>query len=59
MKALSDAIPGVRSMALLDADGTVVASSVDALLGRDFANRDYFRAARAGSRRDAVRRARR
>jgi diguanylate cyclase (GGDEF)-like protein/PAS domain S-box-containing protein len=50
MKALSDAIPGVRSMALLDADGTVVASSVDALLGRDFANREYFRAARAGNR---------
>jgi diguanylate cyclase (GGDEF)-like protein/PAS domain S-box-containing protein len=48
MKALSDAIPGVRSMALLDSDGTVVASSVDGLLGRDFANRDYFLAARAG-----------
>ncbi|MEO8312688.1 MAG: PAS domain-containing protein, partial [Caldimonas sp.] len=46
LKALSDAIPGVRSMALLDADGTVVASSVGALLGRDFANRDYFRMAR-------------
>jgi C4-dicarboxylate-specific signal transduction histidine kinase len=44
MKALSDAIPGVRSMALLDADGTVVASSVDSLLGRDFADREYFRA---------------
>jgi len=49
MKALSDAIPGVRSMALLDADGTVVASSVDSLLGRDFADREYFRAARNGN----------
>jgi diguanylate cyclase (GGDEF)-like protein/PAS domain S-box-containing protein len=48
MKALSDAIPGVRSMVLLDVDGNVVASSVDTLLGRDFADRDYFRAARAG-----------
>ncbi len=48
LKALSDAIPGVRSMVLLDADGNVVASSVDTLLGRDFADRDYFRAARAG-----------
>ena len=47
LKALSDAIPGVRSMVLLDADGTVVASSVDAMLGRDFADRDYFRATRA------------
>ena len=49
MKALSDAIPGVRSMAIIDADGTVVASSVDSLLGRDFADRGYFRAARNGS----------
>ncbi|MEO6361930.1 MAG: diguanylate cyclase [Caldimonas sp.] len=47
LKALSDAIPGVRSMVLIDADGTVVASSVDILLGRDFGDRDYFRAALA------------
>ena len=47
LKALSDAIPGVRSMVLLDADGTVVASSVDTLLGRDFADREYFRGPRA------------
>ncbi|MEP6738797.1 MAG: diguanylate cyclase [Caldimonas sp.] len=47
LKALSDAIPGVRSMVLLDADGNVVASSVDMLLGRDFSDRDYFRAPRA------------
>ncbi|MEO5881440.1 MAG: cache domain-containing protein, partial [Caldimonas sp.] len=46
LKVLSDAIPGVRSMVVLDAQGTVVASSVDALLGRDFADRDYFRAPR-------------
>ena len=58
LKALSDAIPGVRSMVLLDADGTVVASSVDALLGRDFSDREYFRkAARRPQRRDALRRA--
>ena len=47
LKALSDAIPGVRSMVLLDADGTVVASSVDAMLGRDFGDRAYFRTARS------------
>ncbi len=47
LKALSDAIPGVRSMVLLDADGTVVATSVDALLGRDFSDRDYFRVPKA------------
>ncbi len=46
LKALSDAIPGVRSMVLLDADGTVAASSVDTLLGRDFTDREYFRASR-------------
>ncbi|MCE9659793.1 MAG: diguanylate cyclase [Burkholderiales bacterium] len=47
LKVLSDAIPGVRSMVVLDAEGTVVASSVDALLGRDFADRDYFRSPKA------------
>jgi diguanylate cyclase (GGDEF)-like protein/PAS domain S-box-containing protein len=47
LKALSDAIPGVRSMVLLDADGTVDATSVDTLLGRDFSDRDFFRAAKA------------
>ncbi|MGZ5274270.1 MAG: diguanylate cyclase domain-containing protein [Caldimonas sp.] len=47
LKVLSDAIPGVRSMVVLDADGTVVATSVDALLGRDFSDRDYFRAPQA------------
>jgi diguanylate cyclase (GGDEF)-like protein/PAS domain S-box-containing protein len=48
LKALSDAIPGVRSMVLLDAEGNVVASSVDTLLGGDFSNREYFRKARDG-----------
>jgi diguanylate cyclase (GGDEF)-like protein/PAS domain S-box-containing protein len=47
LKALSDAIPGVRSMVLLDADGTVAATSVDTLLGRDFSDRDFYRVARA------------
>ncbi len=44
LKVLSDAIPGVRSMVVLDADGLVAASSVETLLGRDFSDRDYFRA---------------
>jgi hypothetical protein len=34
-------------MVVLDAEGTVVATSVDALLGRDFSDRDYFRAPKA------------
>jgi diguanylate cyclase (GGDEF)-like protein/PAS domain S-box-containing protein len=54
LKALSDAIPGVRSMILLDADGTVVASSVDSLLGRDFSDRGYFRKAREGHDADTL-----
>ncbi|MDQ6627293.1 MAG: hypothetical protein M3Z29_02410, partial [Pseudomonadota bacterium] len=48
MKALSDAIPGVRSMAVVDADGIVLASSVHTLLGRNFSGREYFHAARSG-----------
>ncbi|MDQ2926720.1 MAG: diguanylate cyclase [Pseudomonadota bacterium] len=47
LKALSDAIPGVRSMVLLDAEGNVAATSVDTLLGRDFSERDFYRVAKA------------
>ena len=47
LKALSDAIPGVRSMVVLDSDGIVVATSVDTLLGRDFSDRDFFRVPQA------------
>ncbi len=54
LKALSDAIPGVRSMVLLDADGNVAASSVDMLLGRDFADREYFRVPRDGKSADTL-----
>ncbi|HEX2543105.1 MAG TPA: diguanylate cyclase [Caldimonas sp.] len=46
LKSLSDAIPGVRSMVVMDADGTVLASSVDTLLGRDFGDREYYLAPR-------------
>jgi diguanylate cyclase (GGDEF)-like protein/PAS domain S-box-containing protein len=54
LKALSDAIPGVRSMILVDADGNVAASSVDMLLGRDFSGREYLRAARDGKSADTL-----
>ena len=46
LKALSDAIPSVRSMILLDAEGVAVASSSQTLLGHDFSDRDYFRVPR-------------
>ena len=54
LKALSDAIPGVRSMVLLDTDGTVVASSVDTLVGRDFSDREYFRALKSARNPDTL-----
>ena len=46
LRSLSDAIPGVRSMVLLDSGGKVAASSVEQLIGRDFSDRDYFIAPR-------------
>ena len=44
LAALNDAMPGVRSMHILDAEGRVVATSRDpATLGRSFAQRDLFK----------------
>ena len=43
LKILSDAIPGVRNMFLIDASGTVIASSEAALLGRSCSEREFFR----------------
>lgn len=42
LKMLSDAMPGVRTLALLDGGGTVLASSRAELLGQNFAHREYF-----------------
>jgi len=46
LRAFSDAVTGVRTMALLDADGTVLAASRDELVGGNFGQRAYFLAAR-------------
>jgi PAS domain S-box-containing protein len=46
LNALSDAMPGVRTMLLLDRDGRVLASSRPELTGRDFGDRAYFRQVR-------------
>ena len=44
LAALNDAMPGVRSLHILDAEGRVVATSRDpATLGRSFAQRDLFK----------------
>ncbi|MGE5467109.1 MAG: diguanylate cyclase [Ignavibacteria bacterium] len=42
MKTLTDAMPGVRTLTLVDAEGRVVASSRPELEGRNFAHREYF-----------------
>lgn len=43
LKILADAMPGVRTILLLDAQGTVRASSRPELVNRNFRQRDYFR----------------
>jgi PAS domain S-box-containing protein len=42
LQALTDAMPGVRTMFVLDAEGTIIASNREELIGKDFHNRDYF-----------------
>ncbi|MDD5248111.1 MAG: diguanylate cyclase [Rhodocyclaceae bacterium] len=43
LKALTDAMPAVRTMTILDANGIVVNSSRSELIGNTFGTRDYFR----------------
>jgi diguanylate cyclase (GGDEF)-like protein/PAS domain S-box-containing protein len=42
LKTLSDAIPGVRNLFMLDATGTVRSSSEPILVGRNFSDRGWF-----------------
>ena len=42
LKLLSQAMPGVRAMAILDVNGTIVASSRDELLGSNSSQREAF-----------------
>ncbi len=44
LKALNDAMPGVLTFLILDADGTVQASDKSELVGKNFKHRDYFQA---------------
>jgi diguanylate cyclase (GGDEF)-like protein/PAS domain S-box-containing protein len=48
LKLLSDAMAGVSSMFVLDSGGTIVAASIDTLIGKNFKQRDYFDAPRRG-----------
>ncbi|KQP22889.1 PAS domain S-box protein [Pseudorhodoferax sp. Leaf267] len=47
LRALADVMPGVRTLAVMDAQGTVLASNRPELLGRNYRERDYFRSASA------------
>ena len=42
LKALSNAMPSVRTMIILDAKGTVVNADRAELIGKDFSQREYF-----------------
>jgi len=44
MKAMADAMPGVRSIAVMDAQGKIVAANQEQFIGQDFRHRDYFQA---------------
>ncbi|MEW6164679.1 MAG: diguanylate cyclase [Pseudomonadota bacterium] len=42
LKAFTDIMPGVRTLAILDVRGTIVASNQDTIVGGNFRMRDYF-----------------
>jgi diguanylate cyclase (GGDEF)-like protein len=44
LQSLSDAMPGVRTLSLLDGEANVVASNREDLVGRNFAYREYVQA---------------
>lgn len=46
LNALSSGMPGVRTLAILNARGTIVASNRAELLGQNFAHREYFQTVR-------------
>ncbi|MGD9823382.1 response regulator, partial [Desulfobacter sp.] len=42
LQALTDAMPGIRTIFVLDAEGTITNSNREELIGRNFRSRDYF-----------------
>ncbi len=50
LRALTDAMPGVRTMLLTNAQGQVLASNRDDAVGFDVGQRSYFRTAQAGAK---------
>ncbi len=45
LESMSNVMPGVRTLLMLDATGTVSASNREELIGRNFREREYFRVA--------------
>ncbi|WP_158238525.1 diguanylate cyclase [Pollutimonas subterranea] len=46
IRAIATAMPGIRSMGIIDADGILVASNHVGVLGMDFSHRNYFQTAK-------------
>ncbi|HEX6734101.1 MAG TPA: response regulator [Azonexus sp.] len=44
LRAFTEAMPGVSTITIVDAEGVVQAANIPALLGRNFRERDYFQA---------------
>lgn len=44
LKTLADAMPGVRTLLITDARGTITASNREQIIGQNFQARDYFQA---------------
>ena len=54
LKSMSELMPGVRTLLVLDATGTVSASNREELIGQDFSEREYFRVARQDGNPDTL-----
>lgn len=54
LRAFTDAMTGVRTMNILDAQGTVIASNRPDLIGGNFRQRDYFLAAEQAKNSDTL-----
>src|SRR4030042_660147 len=54
LQAMCNAMPGVRTLLITDAEGTVFASNRKELIGMNFREREYFRAAHQGLNQDML-----
>ena len=54
LQTLTDAMPGVRTILIADARGTITASNREQLIGQNFQTRDYFKAPLANPSADTL-----